>query len=121
MALVDGEQEGGGEERGEHTDHYEPFRLLDAVRVWLWISERFPFGVFGRFDFVGGAVADEDGLAAPFDDDLFPGAKAISTVALQAVTNGKNGAAYVLALGYGCQVNLDFCLREHVRGGGHVD
>ena len=111
----------GGEERGECTDHYEPFRLLDAVRVWLWISQRFPFGVFGRFDFVGGAVADEDGLAAPFDDDLFPQGKAISTMELQAITVGKNGGAYVLALGYGSQVNLNLCLRQHVCGGGHVD
>ena len=66
-------------------------------------------------------MADEDGLSAPFDDDLFPGAKAISTTVLQAVTVEKYEGAYVLALGYGSQVNLDLCLREHVRGSGHVD
>ena len=34
-------------------------------------------------------MADEDGLAAPFDDDLFPGAKAISTMPLQRSQPGK--------------------------------
>ena len=72
---------------GECTDHYEPFRFLDAVGVWLWISQRFPFGVFGRFDFVGGAVADEDGLAAPFDDDLFPRARGNQYHGIAVVTN----------------------------------
>lgn len=35
----------------------------------------------------------------------------------------KNGgrAAYVFALRYGSQVELDLGLREHIRGGGHVD
>ena len=50
---------------------------------------------FGLFDLVFGAVADKDGLASPLDDD-------------------------VLALGDGGEVDLDFCLREHVGRGGHV-
>lgn len=29
--------------------------------------------------------------------------------------------AYVFALRYGSQVELDLRLREHIRGGGHVD
>ena len=102
MRLEDGRGKWGGGEERECTDHYEPFGFLDAVRVWLGIAQRFPFGVLGRFDFVGGAVADEDGLAAPFDDVLFSGAKAISTTVLQAVTAEKNGNPYVFALGYGC-------------------
>ena len=88
-AIVGGLGRGKGGEKRVCTDHYEPFRLLDAVRVWLWISQRFPFSVFGRFDLVGGAVADEDGLAAPFDDNLFHGAEAISTMALQRSQPGK--------------------------------
>lgn len=42
------------------------------------------------------AVTDEDWLASPFDND-------------------------VLALGDRCEVDLDFGLRQHVGGGGHVD
>ncbi len=53
------------------TNHDQPFRFLDAVRIWLGVSERFPFCVFGFLDFVFGAVADEDGFAAPFDDYLY--------------------------------------------------
>ena len=53
-----------------YTKHNEPFGLLDTIAVGLRISERFPFDVLGVLDFVGGAMADEDGLAAPFDDDL---------------------------------------------------
>lgn len=55
------------------TEHYKPFGLLHAVRVRLRIPERFPLRVFGCFDLVGRAVADEDGLAAPFDDYLVVG------------------------------------------------
>ena len=52
------------------AEHDEPFGLLDAIAVRLRISERFPFHVLGVLDFVGGAVADEDGFTAPFDDYL---------------------------------------------------
>lgn len=51
----------------------QPFGPLDAVAVRLGVAQALPFGVFGRVDFVLGAVADEDGFAAPFDDDLFHG------------------------------------------------
>lgn len=53
-----------------HTQHDEPFGLLDAVAVGLGVAQCFPFGVFGCFDLVFGAVADKDGFAAPFNDDL---------------------------------------------------
>jgi hypothetical protein len=52
------------------TQHDEPFGLLDAVLVGLRVAQGFPLGVFGFFDFGLGAVADEDGLASPFDNDL---------------------------------------------------
>lgn len=52
------------------AQHNEPFRLLHAVLVGLRVAEGFPLGVSCFFDFGLGAVADEDGLAAPLDDDL---------------------------------------------------
>ena len=86
---------------------------MDALRVWLRVSKRFPFCIFGFFDFVFGAVADEDGFAAPFDDYL-------CGILCQWLSRGigwgkRGGKAYVLALGYSIQVNLDFSLCEHVR------
>lgn len=56
---------------GELTNHDQPFWFLDALGVGLGVSKSFPFCVFGFFDFVLGAVADEDGFAAPFDDYLY--------------------------------------------------
>ena len=52
------------------AQHDEPLGLLDALAVGLRVAQGFPFGVFGFFDLGLGAVADEDGLAAPFDNDL---------------------------------------------------
>ena len=59
-------------------------------------------------------MADEDGLAAPFDDDLF-GSMSASRYC------SDESRSYVFALGYRSQVDFDLCLREHVCGGGHVD
>jgi hypothetical protein len=53
-----------------HTQHDEPFGLLDTVLVGLRVAQGFPLGVFGFFDFGLGAVADKDGLTSPFDNDL---------------------------------------------------
>lgn len=52
------------------TKHDEPLGFLDAVFVGLRVAEA--LGVYGAgvFDFRFGAVSDEDGLAAPFDDHL---------------------------------------------------
>jgi hypothetical protein len=62
---------GEGKAKGKRrTEHYQPLRLLDAIRIGLWISKGFPFCVFCFFDFGGGAVSDEDGFAAPFYDYL---------------------------------------------------
>ena len=103
-------EEGGW---GGFTDHDQPFWFLDAVRVGLGVSKRFPFCIFGFFDFVFGAVADEDGFAAPFDDYLYD----ILCQWLSKVMSWGDirGKAYVLALWYSVQVNLDLSLCEHVR------
>lgn len=55
---------------GADTQHDQPLGLLNAVGVLLGVAEGFPFGVFCFFDLGVGTVADEDGLASPFDDDL---------------------------------------------------
>jgi hypothetical protein len=69
------------------AQHDEPLGLLDALRVGLGVAQGFPLGVFGLLDFRVGAVADEDGLASPFDNDLMcvsgsgMAARSISTLA----------------------------------------
>lgn len=50
--------------------HDEPLGFLDAVFVGLGVAEGFDLDGAGVFDFGFGAVADEDGFAAPLDDDL---------------------------------------------------
>lgn len=52
------------------TKHDQPFRLLHAVRVWLWVSQRLPLCVLSFLNLVLSAVSDEDGFASPLDDDL---------------------------------------------------
>lgn len=54
-----------------YAEHDEPLGLLDAVLVRLRVPQRLPGGVFGLGDLGAGAVADEDGFAAPFDYDLW--------------------------------------------------
>ena len=79
---------------GADAEHDEPLGLLGARLVALGVAEALEVGAARLCDLVGGAVADEDGLAAPLDDD-------------------------VLALGDGGEVELDLGHREHVRGRGH--
>lgn len=52
------------------TQHDQPLGLLDTVAVGLGITQRLPLGVLGLLDLALGAVTDEDGLAAPLDNDL---------------------------------------------------
>lgn len=73
----------------KRTQHDKPLRLLDPLAVRLRIPQRLPLCVLGLLDLIRGAVAHEDGLAAPLDDDVF-------------------------ALGDGGQVDFDFSLREDV-------
>jgi hypothetical protein len=55
----------------KHTKHDEPLGPLYTILVGLRISESLPVVIVGLLDLISGAVADEDGLATPFDDDLF--------------------------------------------------
>lgn len=110
------------------TEHYQPLRFLDAVGVGLGISQRLPFCIFGFLDLVGGAVADEDGFAAPFDDYLRVHTL-LSVTQSAAHERGERAegerfetrGSYIFALRDGRKIDLDLRLREHVRGGGHVD
>ena len=52
------------------TQHDKPLGLLDALVVGLGISEGSDGNLVGGLDLVGGTVANEDGLAAPLNDDL---------------------------------------------------
>ena len=52
------------------AQHDEPFRLLDTIGIGLRVAKFGDVDIFGFFDLVGGAVADEDGFAAPFDKYL---------------------------------------------------
>jgi hypothetical protein len=54
----------------KHTKHDQPIRFLDAIGIGLGIPQSLPFCIFGILDFAVGAVADEDWLASPLDDDL---------------------------------------------------
>lgn len=58
-------------------------------------------------------MADEDGLAAPFDDYLRWSAFLVAqTIGI--------GFAYILALRDGLQANLDLGLCQHISRGGHI-
>lgn len=78
-----------------NTQHDEPFGLLDAIAVGLWVTESLPVVVLGLFDFIGSSVADEHGLATPLDDN-------------------------VLAFRDCGEIDFHLGLREHVGGSGHV-
>lgn len=54
----------------EHTKHDQPLGLLYTLRIGLGVAERFPLCVLGLLDLALCAVADEDGLASPLDNDL---------------------------------------------------
>lgn len=55
---------------GTNPQHDEPLWFLDTVCVGLWVSQGLDLDGVGFLDFVGCSVADEDGLASPFDNDL---------------------------------------------------
>lgn len=102
---------------GNVTQHDQPFGFLHAVGIRLRVAQAFPFGVLGLFDLVFGAVADEDGFAAPFDDYLFLWFPplALGNRFLEGVWKEVGeGAAYVLALWDSLEVDFNFGLRQHV-------
>lgn len=53
-----------------NSQHDKPFRLLDTVGISLRVTEGLNLDGVGLLNLGGSAVADEDGLATPFDDDL---------------------------------------------------
>lgn len=114
-AVVAGLADGHTTQVGADTQHDQPLRALDTVVVRLRVTEALPLGLAGLGDLVLGAVADEDGLATPLDDDLF-------WVAVRADARiGIDGCTYVLALRDGTESNLNLGLSQDVGGSGHVD
>lgn len=128
--------------RNQFTKHNKPFRLLNTVRIGLRIPEALPFGVFCFLDFVRGAVADEDGFASPFYDNLYlfgsAEARAKSQIrsSLDSPSNfsptlsrylqskgmqGDKWNAYVFAFRDRRERNFNLGLGEHVGGSRHVN
>ena len=64
------ELEGGLRGRGCRTKHDEPLGVLNTLLVGLRITQRGVVDLVGLVDLALGAVADEDGLTTPLDDDL---------------------------------------------------
>ena len=69
-AVVPGLPNGHAPQMRADAQHDEPVGLLHAVAVRLRVPEGLPVFRLGVFDLGVGAVADEDGFAAPFDNDL---------------------------------------------------
>ena len=55
----------------KRTQHDQPLRLLDTLIVGLRVTQRRDVDLVGGLDLVGCSVSDENGLAAPFNDDLY--------------------------------------------------
>ena len=54
------------------TNHDQPLRFLNTILILLGIPQCLNLDVLGLLDLVRGSVANEDWLASPFDNDLFP-------------------------------------------------
>jgi hypothetical protein len=59
-------------DREQRTNHDQPLRLLNTILILLGIPQCLNLDVLGLLDLVRGSVANEDWLASPFDEDLFP-------------------------------------------------
>ena len=70
-AVVAGLADGHTTQVGADAEHDEPLGALDAVLVGLGVAQGGDVDLVGLLDLVLGSVADEDGLAAPLDDDLY--------------------------------------------------
>ena len=68
--VITGLADGDTAEMSADADHDEPLGLLDPVGVGLRVAQLVNVDGFGIFDLGLGAVADEDGFAAPFDQNL---------------------------------------------------
>lgn len=94
---------------GADPQHDEPLRLLGAVGISLRVPQGLDLDSVGLLDLVGCSVADEDGLASPFDNDL----DVFSRVSGSSCSGGGDGRGwagktYVLAFGDGGEIDLDF-------------
>lgn len=78
------------------AQHDKPLGVLYTGAVRLWVTERLPVFAVSLLDLGSGTMPDEDGLAAPFDDNIL---------------SFRNAA----------QLNLDFGKSENIGGGGHGD
>lgn len=103
---------------GADPQHDEPFRLLDAVGISLRVSQGLDLDGVGFLDLVGCSVADEDGLASPFDNDLDD--ESHVSVEVRGGGGGEGGS-YVLAFGDCREVDLNLGHGQDVGRGGHVD
>lgn len=107
---------------GANPQHDEPFGLLDAVGVGLRVSQGFDLDGVGFLDLVGCSVADEDGLASPFDNDLRASHVSVEeSVVDKARREEGGGESYVLAFGDCREVDLNLGHGQDVGRGGHVD
>ena len=62
---------GNGKDTDRHTNHDQPFGLLDTIFVSLRVPQGLDFDALGFLDLVGCTMADKNGLASPFDENLF--------------------------------------------------
>ena len=86
--------DGDAAQMGAHPEHHQPFWLLCPLLVALWVAQRLPVQGPGLLDLRRRPMANEHGLAPPFDND-------------------------VLALWDRGKLDLDLGKRKDVRGRGH--
>lgn len=91
---------------GANPQHDEPLRLLNTVGISLWVSQGLNLDTIGFLDFVGCSVADENGLASPFDNDLVVSHVRQKKKKLYILVWGSS-EVYVLALGDGGEVEFN--------------
>lgn len=76
------------------TKHHEPFRFLGPALIRLRIPQFLPILIPSFLNLRFGSVSDENGLASPFDDDIF-------------------------ALWDAIEIDFNLCKSQNISGGGH--
>ena len=69
-AVVTSLTDGHTTQVGADTQHNQPLGALHTVVIGLGITEGLPLGLAGLGNLILGAVADENGLTTPLDNDL---------------------------------------------------
>jgi hypothetical protein len=69
-AVVTSLTDGHTTQVGADTQHDQPLGALHTLVIGLGVTERLPLGLAGLGDLLLGAVADENGLTTPLDDNL---------------------------------------------------